>query len=63
MKPLVFGAVLALLWLLFGLPLTLPAAVVTVACQPVILAFAAGLVARPRLTGLFRGTAKKVMPV
>ncbi|MEU2300566.1 hypothetical protein ABZ584_24540 [Streptomyces antibioticus] len=43
MKPLAYGAVLALLWLVFGLPLAAPAAVV----QPVILAFAAGILARP----------------
>ncbi|WP_181446516.1 hypothetical protein [Streptomyces sp. NTH33] len=49
MKPILFGAVLAVLWLLFGLPTALPAALVTLVCQPVILAFAAGLVVRPHL--------------
>ncbi|MBO7938962.1 hypothetical protein JTP77_024000 [Streptomyces sp. S9] len=47
MRPLLYGAVLALLWLVLGLPLPTPATVV----QPVILAFAAGLLARPHLTG------------
>ncbi|MDX3570821.1 hypothetical protein [Streptomyces sp. ID05-47C] len=47
MKPLLYGAVLALLWLLFGLPLTVLAPLV----QPVTVAFAAGLLARPHLTG------------
>jgi hypothetical protein len=49
MKPLAYGAVLALLWLLLGLPVTVPSTVVTaVVAHPVILAFAAGLLARPR---------------
>ncbi|MEH0582836.1 hypothetical protein QA942_01480 [Streptomyces sp. B21-106] len=47
MKPLLFGAVLALLWLLSGLPLTALAPIV----QPVTVAFAAGILARPHLTG------------
>jgi hypothetical protein len=51
MKPLLFGAVLALLWLTIGLPLTLPSsvtvAVSTTVAQPVTIAFAAGLLARP----------------
>ncbi|MEU9264556.1 hypothetical protein AB0E04_03755 [Streptomyces sp. NPDC048251] len=47
MKSLLFGAVLALLWLLSGLPLAALAPVV----QPVTVAFAAGLLARPHLTG------------
>jgi hypothetical protein len=49
-KPLVLGAVLALLWLTIGLPLTVPSTVVTtVVAQPVILAFTAGVLARPSL--------------
>ncbi|MFF7840395.1 hypothetical protein ACFZC6_16445 [Streptomyces ossamyceticus] len=49
MKPIILGAVLALLWLLLGLPHTVPSTVVTIViAQPVILAFAAGLLARPR---------------
>lgn len=51
MKALSLGAVLALLWLLLGLPVTVPStAVTTVVAQPVVLGFAAGLLARPRLT-------------
>lgn len=49
MKPLVYGAVLGLLWLLLGLPLAAPAAVLSALVQPVILAFAAGILARPHL--------------
>lgn len=45
MKPLAYGAVLALLWLLFGLPVTALAPL----AQPVTLAFAAGILARPYL--------------
>ncbi len=47
MKPLVYGAVLALLWLLFGLPLTVSSTVLAAVVQPVTIAFAAGLLARP----------------
>ncbi|MEU0253306.1 hypothetical protein ABZ299_12520 [Streptomyces sp. NPDC006184] len=47
MKPLLFGAVLGALWLLLGQPLALPTRAVAVLCQPVILAFAAGLASRP----------------
>jgi hypothetical protein len=51
MKPIAYGAVLGVLWLLLGLPLGVPStAVTTVVAQPVILAFAAGLLARPYLT-------------
>lgn len=46
MKPLLFGAVLALLWLLCGIPHTMPGPLL----QPVTLAFAAGLYTRPHLT-------------
>ncbi|MFF4823153.1 hypothetical protein ACFY20_08960 [Streptomyces sp. NPDC001312] len=49
MKPLILGATLAVLWLLFGLPTALPSGVLAFACQPVILAFAAGLAIRPHL--------------
>lgn len=63
MKPILFGAVLAVLWLLVGLPHALPATAVTLAGKPVILAFAAGIAARPRVAGLFRGAAKKVVSV
>ncbi|MDW8805609.1 hypothetical protein P1P68_12655 [Streptomyces scabiei] len=49
MKALLFGAVLALLWLAFGVPLAAVAATVSVLAQPVTIAFAAGLAARPYL--------------
>lgn len=57
MKPIVVGAVLALLWLLFGLPLTAPAVVVSAVVQPVTIAFTAGVLARPYLAGSRRWTA------
>lgn len=50
MKPILLGAVLALLWLLCGLPHTTTVTVVAPLLQPVTLAFAAGLYARPHLT-------------
>lgn len=51
MKPLVYGAVLGLAWLLLGLPYAPVAVVLPVLVQPVTLAFAAGLLARPHLSG------------
>lgn len=51
MKPLLYGAVLALVWLLFGSPLVTITAVLPVLVEPVTIAFAAGLLARPYLTG------------
>lgn len=54
MKPLLFGAVLALLWLLLGLPLTAPSTVLAPFLQPVIVAFAAGILARPYLARRIR---------
>jgi hypothetical protein len=50
MKPLLFGAVLALLWLVFGLPRTVPVTAVAPLLQPVTVAFAAGILARPYVT-------------
>ncbi|USQ86992.1 hypothetical protein NFX46_26715 [Streptomyces phaeoluteigriseus] len=51
MKFLALGALLSLLWLTIGLPVTAPSTVVTaVVAQPVILGFAAGILARPHLT-------------
>ncbi len=48
MKPLLYGALLGALWLVFGLPLTVPSTVVmTVVAQPVTLAFAAGALTAP----------------
>ncbi len=47
MKPLVFGAVLGVLWIIFGLPLPVLAAVLPLLVQPVVVAFGLGLVARP----------------
>lgn len=57
MKHLLLGAVLGLLWLLLGLPYAPVAAVLPVLVQPVALAFAAGLLARPLLPGMRRRTA------
>lgn len=50
MKALALGAVLALVWVLFGLPLAVPETVLPWLVEPVTVAFAAGLVARPHLT-------------
>lgn len=50
MKPLLFGALLGLLWLLLGMPLATPFAGVANLVQPVTVAFAAGILARPYLT-------------
>lgn len=47
MKPILFGAVLAVLWLLFGVPLAPLTAVLPVLAEPPVLAFAAGILARP----------------
>jgi hypothetical protein len=49
-KPILFGAALALLWLVFGLPHTMPVTVPGPLLQPSTLAFAAGLYTRPHLT-------------
>lgn len=51
MKAIALGAVLALVWLLFGSPLVTITAVLPVLAEPVTIAFAAGLLARPYLTG------------
>ncbi|MFF9036404.1 hypothetical protein ACF090_13140 [Streptomyces sp. NPDC014892] len=56
MKALVLGAVPALVWLLFGAPLVTITAVLPVLVQPVTIAFAAGLLARPYLAGPGRWT-------
>lgn len=50
MKALVFGAVLGLLWVVFGVPLAPVVEVLAVLVEPVTVAFAAGLAARPHLT-------------
>lgn len=50
MKPLVVGAVLALLWLTCGMSLATPFGGAANLAQPVTVAFAAGLYARPHLT-------------
>lgn len=51
-KPLLLGALLALLWVTIGLPLAVPSTVITtVVAQPVTVAFAAGVLVRPHLTG------------
>ncbi|WP_333736347.1 hypothetical protein [Streptomyces sp. IBSBF 2806] len=51
MKPIVLGGLLALLWLTIGLPLTMRGTVLAPLVQPVTVAFAAGLLARPHLAG------------
>ncbi|MEU1515551.1 hypothetical protein ABZ490_25950 [Streptomyces sp. NPDC005811] len=45
MKPIIYGALLGVLWLTTGLPLTAPVAVLAAFVQPVTVAFAAGLLA------------------
>lgn len=57
MKPLLFGAVLALVWLILGLPVTAPVAVLPWLVQPLVVAFAAGLLARPYLARTRRWSA------
>lgn len=49
MKPIILGAVLALVWLLFGSPLVTITAVLPVLVEPVTIAFVLGLVARPHV--------------
>ncbi|MFF7260679.1 hypothetical protein ACFZCL_10395 [Streptomyces sp. NPDC008159] len=49
MKPLLFGAVLALLWLAVGLPLATPFGGVANLVQPVTIAFVLGVLARPHM--------------
>lgn len=49
MKPILWGAALGLLWVLLGAPVTVPSGAIALVCQPVILAFAAGIAARPYL--------------
>lgn len=51
MKPILFGAVLALVWLLFGPPPVTITTVLPVLAEPVTIAFALGLAARPYLAG------------
>lgn len=51
MKPILFGAVLALVWLLLGSPLVTITAVLPVLVEPVTIAFLLGLATRPYLTG------------
>jgi hypothetical protein len=49
MKPLALGAVLALLWLLLGLPSAATASLWEVVAQPVTVAFVLGVLAHPAL--------------
>ena len=49
MKPIILGAVLALVWLLFGSPLVTITAVLPVLVEPVTIAFVLGLVTRPHV--------------
>ena len=51
MKPILFGAVLALAGLLLGSPLVTITAVLPVLVEPVTIAFVLGLATRPYLTG------------
>lgn len=46
MKPLLYGAVLGLLWLVAGLPLAPALAVLAAVVQPVTIAFVLGAAAR-----------------
>lgn len=57
MKALILGAVLALVWVLFGSPLVTITAVLPVLAEPVTIAFAAGVLARPYLARPRRRTA------
>lgn len=50
MKALTLGAVLGLVWVVFGLPFAPVAGVLAAVVQPVTVAFAAGLLARPYLS-------------
>ena len=50
MKALALGAVLALVWLLFGAPTVTITTLLPALAQPVVVAFAAGFAARPYLT-------------
>lgn len=47
MKPLVYGAVLGLLWLVAGVPLAPALVVLAAVVQPVTIAFVLGVAARP----------------
>jgi hypothetical protein len=49
MRALAVGAVIGIVWLVFGLPLPAVAALLPLLVQPVTIAFAAGLIARPYL--------------
>lgn len=57
MKPLVYGAVLGLLWLVVGVPLAPALAVLAAVVQPVTIALAAGAAARPYVRRPGRWTA------
>ena len=50
MKPLALGALLGVLWLTIGLPVAATTSFWEVVAQPVTVAFAAGVLARPHLT-------------
>lgn len=57
MKALALGVALGLLWLILGLPVTAPVAVLPWLVQPLVVAFAAGLLARPYLARTRRWSA------
>lgn len=50
MKPLVYGALLGVLWLFLRLPIAPTAGLLAMVIQPVTLAFVLGLLARPHLS-------------
>lgn len=50
MKPILFGALVGLVWLVAGVPLTPVADMLSVLVQPVTLAFVLGAAARPYVT-------------
>ena len=57
MKPLALGAVLALVWVLFGSPVAPVTGLLSVLVEPVTVAFLLGLVALPYVRRSRRGTA------
>ena len=62
MKWILLGILLGLLIVYPALAATVAAAAGWLAGQPVAVAFALGLLARPHLTRLFAGSGKKVTP-
>ena len=54
MKPLLYGAVLGLLWLVAGVPLAPALVVLAAVVQPVTIAFVFGAAVRPYVPGMRR---------